>query len=185
MRLDAVLELLNSGPRKRPHPQRCRSFQLRHFNALMGLSCYRCRLLICHKLILCFNALMGLSCYDDQNILAVLADVFQCPHGLELLLTEFWQTNLFECFNALMGLSCYWNRVHQLPHPLTFQCPHGLELLRPRGYKNANLIRCFNALMGLSCYWCRPIVFLTKSMFQCPHGLELLRSLMPPYARSS
>ena len=57
------------------------------FNALMGLSCYTAILQIpTHKL--CFNALMGLSCYFIGYKKANGHIVFQCPHGLELLLQE-------------------------------------------------------------------------------------------------
>ena len=55
--------------------------------------------------------------------------MFQCPHGLELLLFFFYCS------------MCLW----------MFQCPHGLELLR-FGVNSGSVTICFNALMGLSCY---------------------------------
>ena len=55
------------------------------FNALMGLSCY---LIIMTKFLrsICFNALTGLSCYIRRRTMNESVNVFQCPHGLELLL---------------------------------------------------------------------------------------------------
>ena len=147
-----------------------------------------------------FNALTGLSCYSCGIAKADIAPVFQCPHGLELLLgyrdsahttrrvsmpSRAWVvtgSTLRTCssshsrFNALTGLSCY------LFRKLLLRC-----------------LCCFNALTGLSCYiprtlstvwfdvsmpsrawvvtfWWR-ILSSSKSMFQCPHGLELLREI--------
>ena len=58
--------------------------------------------------VLSFNALMGLSCYTAECLKMGKEKVFQCPHGLELLLLLQMQRRLeMDCFNALMGLSCY------------------------------------------------------------------------------
>ena len=55
------------------------------FNALMGLSCYM--LTVYSDFQSCgFNALMGLSCYLGEAYKNCAANMFQCPHGLELLL---------------------------------------------------------------------------------------------------
>ena len=79
---------------------------------------------------ICFNALTGLNCYPCVCLGAVMWYVFQCPHGLELLLakaivSEFyvgvsmpsraWIVTRIVCsgwesdrgFNALTGLNCY------------------------------------------------------------------------------
>ena len=55
------------------------------FNALMGLSCYANSL---NRLLadVSFNALMGLSCYVWYTFGTNGRKMFQCPHGLELLL---------------------------------------------------------------------------------------------------
>ena len=54
------------------------------FNALMGLSCYM--LTVYSDFQSCgFNALMGLSCYLGEAYKNCAANMFQCPHGLELL----------------------------------------------------------------------------------------------------
>ena len=99
------------------------------FNALMGLSCYANSL---NRLLadVSFNALMGLSCYVWYTFGTNGRKMFQCPHGLELLLAivrfvaivksvsmPSWAwvvtCKLYNvaassfCFNALMGLSCY------------------------------------------------------------------------------
>ena len=100
----------------------------------------------------CFNALMGLSCCAILRLHLLNAMLFQCPHGLELLL--FWL-----CIMA-------WYFMFQCPHGLelllftsflylftaVFQCPHGLELLHWFCKYSRNNLMCFNALMGLSCY---------------------------------
>ena len=57
------------------------------FNALMGLSCYY-GFIIEHPEMERFNALMGLSCYLCVYQVKSLQTLFQCPHGLELLLQE-------------------------------------------------------------------------------------------------
>ena len=55
------------------------------FNALMGLSCYM--LTVYSDFQSCgFNALMGLSCYVWYTFGTNGRKMFQCPHGLELLL---------------------------------------------------------------------------------------------------
>ena len=101
-----------------------------------------------------FNALTGLSCYSCGIAKADIAPVFQCPHGLELLLgyrdsahttrrvsmpSRAWVvtgSTLRTCssshsrFNALTGLSCYQEIYHKLICRIAFQCPHGLELLQ-------------------------------------------------------
>ena len=123
------------------------------FNALIGLSCY---LIIMTKFLrsICFNALTGLSCYNNAVPEEMVTRMFQCPHGLELLLGRRLQENtLFGCFNALTGLSCYEYDSSIFTDIYMFQCPHGLELLP---YVPASTAK--------SCIW-----------FQCPHGLELLR----------
>ena len=60
-------------------------FQSCGFNALMGLSCYANSL---NRLLadVSFNALMGLSCYVWYTFGTNGRKMFQCPHGLELLL---------------------------------------------------------------------------------------------------
>ena len=55
----------------------------------------------------CFNALTGLNCYFPAFFGPANKPLFQCPHGLELLLS------MSRCRHS-------WRR---------FQCPHGLELL--------------------------------------------------------
>ena len=122
-----------------------------------------------------FNALTGLSCYSCGIAKADIAPVFQCPHGLELLLgyrdsahttrrvsmpSRAWVvtgSTLRTCssshsrFNALTGLSCYSTKWVDALNNNTFQCPHGLELLRVENP-----------------------TFAPALPFQCPHGLELL-----------
>ena len=77
---------------------------------------------------------------------------FQCPHGLELLLSLHPAT-----FKAV-----------------TFQCPLGLELLLKIIVNGGDIVR-FNALSGLSCYFMIWLSAEMKTLFQCPLGLELLR----------
>ncbi len=76
---------------------------------------------------------------------------FQCPHGLELLLSLHPAT-----FKAV-----------------TFQCPLGLELLLKIIVNGGDIVR-FNALSGLSCYFMIWLSAEMKTLFQCPLGLELL-----------
>ena len=102
----------------------------------------------------CFNALTGLNCYDWKCAKTILFLLFQCPHGLELLLC-------FDPANAAKAM---------------FQCPHGLELLLIHGTVSDAGSLGFNALTGLNCYSWSNLTWLWSKMFQCPHGLELLLS---------
>ena len=76
-----------------------------------------------------FNALMGLSCYTHPHQKSSDVQLFQCPHGLELLPLTSPQGRRYSCFNALMGLSCYARCIYEF-----------------------KVLFRFNALMGLSCY---------------------------------
>ena len=82
--------------------------------------------------------------------------LFQCPHGLELLPNIVLCIISHYCFNALMGLSCY----------------DGV-------FRKVKEQKCFNALMGLSCYLATAGVTAYTAQFQCPHGLELLLQKCP------
>ena len=86
----------------------------------------------------------------------IIEKLFQCPHGLKLLLERAHAEMVELRFNALMGLSCYVWLSAELKTLKEFQCHHGLELLRI-----------------LSCQ------FSDRWMFQCHHGLELLRQECP------
>ena len=86
------------------------------------------------------------SCLMDLLLL------FQCPHGLELLLIMDGMPVQRIRFNALSGLSCY-------------NCY----------WQNCSCRASFNALSGLSCYDTSITVNPCTSLFQCPLGLELLR----------
>ena len=79
------------------------------------------------------------------------AVTFQCPLGLELLLKIIVNGGDIVRFNALSGLSCY----------PTFQAV-------------ATLVGSFNALSGLSCYGLEMHHIFGGTAFQCPLGLELL-----------
>ena len=74
--LDAQIRKVSSG-----YPQ-CISECV---NALSGLSCYLAGKLIKAREV-CFNALTGLSCYGTTGKESESDWMFQCPHGLELLL---------------------------------------------------------------------------------------------------
>ena len=79
-------------------------------------------------------------------------NLFQCPHGLELLpnnYDEILEINLFQCPHGLELLrkcTIYWKKATE-----TFQCPHGLELLLRFSTSRFSMYS-FNALTGLSCY---------------------------------
>ena len=101
-------------------------------------------------------------------------NMFQCPHGLELLRYTRNQNSNNKSVNALMGLSCYNDSNIDNDEWNVCQCPHGLELLRDKDWREKRtqtvsmpswawvvtqrkhhvpeLERSFNALMGLSCY---------------------------------
>ena len=81
----------------------------------------------------------------------IIEKLFQCPHGLKLLLERAHAEMVELRFNALMGLSCYVWLSAELKTLKEFQCHHGLELLLNLGAANT-----------------------VAKMFQCHHGLELL-----------
>ena len=100
-----------------------------------------------------FNALMGLSCYDgSRKFVQAIKERFQCPHGLELLLTVpmlaylhfpvsmpswAWVVTsllgdvllIYASFNALMGLSCYQNQTLRHATLDSFNALSGLYLI--------------------------------------------------------
>ena len=124
-------------------------------------------------------------------------NMFQCPHGLELLLPghtavvvqnsvsmpswawvvtgmQFWLRVFPGRFNALSGLSCYW-RIHRPGrYPNKFQCPLGLELLPYQMFSvglEANVSMPSRAWVVT--VWPGEACGYAFT-FQCPHGLELL-----------
>ena len=68
--------------------------------------------------------------YSTTKNYALYIGVFQCPHGLKLLLERAHAEMVELRFNALMGLSCYVWLSAELKTLKEFQCHHGLELLR-------------------------------------------------------
>ena len=64
----------------------------------------------------------------------IIEKLFQCPHGLKLLLERAHAEMVELRFNALMGLSCYVKTSNIVSIAYAFQCPHGLELLPENFY---------------------------------------------------
>ena len=62
-------------------------------------------------------------------------NMFQCPHGLELLRYTRNQNSNNKSVNALMGLSCYNDSNIDNDEWNVCQCPHGLELLRDKDWR--------------------------------------------------
>ena len=100
---------------------------------------------------------------------------FQCPHGLELLLSSTTQTTAVALFQCPHGLELLHNNSTSKIMDKLFQCPHGLELLPCSDSFSKGYPQCFNALTGLSCYSLPHRRSRALKSFQCPHGLELLR----------
>ena len=121
-------------------------------------------------------------------------NMFQCPHGLELLRYTRNQNSNNKSVNALMGLSCYNDSNIDNDEWNVCQCPHGLELLRDKDWREKRtqtvsmpswawvvtqrkhhvpeLERSFNALMGLSCYAIAPRSGRTATGFNALMGLS-------------
>ena len=98
---------------------------------------------------------------------------FQCPHGLELLLSLHPATFKAVTFQCPHGLELLLSLHPATFKAVTFQCPLGLELLLKIIVNGGDIVR-FNALSGLSCYASFLDLAFKPAKFQCPLGLELL-----------